>query len=81
MMMCSTAQALSVLLVAAYAVIAPKLCAQKSIYTDYPQKKGKVQELQWDALPRWATFDSKLRGRIEGQTAYNLIPAMAACMN
>jgi hypothetical protein len=71
-MKCSIPQALSVLLVAASAVIAPKVSAQKSIYADYPQKKGKVQELQWDALPRWATFDFELRGRTEGQTAYNL---------
>jgi hypothetical protein len=71
-MKCSIAQALSVLLVAASAVIAPKLCAQKSIYADYPQKKGKLQELQWDALPSWATIDFELRGRTEGQTAYNL---------
>ena len=63
MMKCSVAQALPALLVAASAVITPKLCAQKSIYADYPQKKGKVQELQWDALPSWATFDFELRSR------------------
>jgi hypothetical protein len=72
MMKSSIAQALSILLVAASIVIAPKLSAQKSIYADYPQKKGKVQELQWDELPSWATVDFELRGRTEGQTAYSL---------
>ncbi|SEF67057.1 Alginate export [Bryocella elongata] len=45
--------------------------AQKSIYIDYPQKKGKTQGLEWTALPSWITLDMELRQRTEGQTAFS----------
>lgn len=42
-------------------------------YIEYPQIQGKVQPLEWSAVPRWATFDMQLRGRTEGQSSYNYI--------
>ena len=45
--------------------------AQQTLYTDYPQKRGGTQPLQWDALPAWLTIGMELRGRTEGQTSYN----------
>jgi hypothetical protein len=44
---------------------------QENIYADYPQKRGKVQPLQWKDLPSWITLNMELRGRTEGQTSYN----------
>ncbi|HEY0162615.1 MAG TPA: alginate export family protein [Edaphobacter sp.] len=43
----------------------------QTIYSDYPQKKGKVQPLVWRPLPNWITLDFELRGRTEGQTSFN----------
>ena len=40
-------------------------------YADYPQKRGSVQPLQWEALPSWMTIGMELRGRTEGQTSFN----------
>jgi hypothetical protein len=45
--------------------------AQQTIYSDYPQKRGKVEPLQWDELPSWMTLSMELRGRTEGQTSLN----------
>jgi hypothetical protein len=45
--------------------------AQATIYADYPQKRGKVEPLQWSDLPSWMTLSMELRGRTEGQTSYN----------
>lgn len=45
--------------------------AQTATYADYPQKRGLVQPLQWEALPSWMTIGMELRGRTEGQTSYN----------
>ncbi len=42
-------------------------------YIDYPQLQGKVQPLQLDAVPKWATFDMEVRGRTENQTSDNYI--------
>ncbi|MGO4213346.1 hypothetical protein AB4043_21325, partial [Terriglobus sp. YAF25] len=41
------------------------------VYADYPQKKGKVQPIKVDPLPRWLSFDMEVRDRGEFQTAYN----------
>ncbi|WP_232298951.1 alginate export family protein [Granulicella tundricola] len=41
------------------------------LYADYPQKRGKVQPLQFETLPSWATLNMELRGRTEGQTSIN----------
>lgn len=41
------------------------------VYADYPQKKGKVQPLQWTFLPRWLSFDMELRDRGEYQSDFN----------
>lgn len=46
-------------------------CAQQVVYADYPQKRGKVEPLQWNALPSWMTMSMELRGRTEGQTSFN----------
>jgi hypothetical protein len=48
----------------------PPLVPQ-TIYADYPQKRGKVEPLQWDDLPSWMTLSVELRGRTEGQTSFN----------
>jgi Alginate export len=40
-------------------------------YIDYPLTQGKVQPLQWDGVPKWATLDMQLRGRSESQTSIN----------
>jgi len=45
--------------------------AQQTLYADYPQKRGKVEPLQWNELPSWATLSMELRGRTEGQTSFN----------
>jgi hypothetical protein len=45
--------------------------AQQTVYADYPQKRGKVEPLQWDDLPSWMTLSFELRGRTEGQTSFN----------
>ena len=45
--------------------------AQTATYADYPQKRGMVQPLQWEALPSWMTIGMELRGRTEGQTSYS----------
>jgi len=50
---------------------APSLHAQKGIYVDYPQKKGKTQGLELNPLPSWVTLDMELRARTEGQTAFS----------
>ena len=45
--------------------------AQQTLYADYPQKRGKVEPLQWNELPSWMTLSMELRGRTEGQTSFN----------
>ena len=45
--------------------------AQQTLYADYPQKRGKVEPLQWNDLPSWMTLSMELRGRTEGQTSFN----------
>lgn len=50
---------------------AAALSAQSTIYADYPQKRGKVQPLEWQAIPDWMTIAFELRGRTEGQTSFN----------
>ena len=45
--------------------------AQTATYADYPQRRGLVQPLQWEALPSWMTIGMELRGRTEGQTSYS----------
>ncbi len=51
--------------------------AQKSaatstvVYADYPQKKGKVQAIQWSFLPAWLSFDMEVRDRGEYQNAFS----------
>ena len=42
-------------------------------YIDYPELQGKVQPLQWDGVPKWATWDMQLRGRTENQSADNYL--------
>jgi hypothetical protein len=42
-------------------------------YIDYPLLQGKVQPLQWNGVPKWATLDMQLRGRSESQTSINYI--------
>jgi hypothetical protein len=42
-------------------------------YIDYPGTVGKVQSLPWNGVPKWATLDVQLRGRLEGQSSYNYI--------
>lgn len=55
------------------AVCAGQARAQKAIFADYPQKRGKLQPLQWNELPSWLTINGELRGRTEGQTSFSLV--------
>jgi hypothetical protein len=34
---------------------------------------GKVQPFELEGVPKWATLDVQLRGRLEGQTSYNYV--------
>ena len=54
-------------------VLAGQARAQKAIYADYPQKRGRLQPLQWNELPSWLTINGELRGRTEGQTSFGLV--------
>ena len=38
-------------------------------YLEYPQNAGKVQPLEWHALPKWISLDMDLRERTENQTS------------
>jgi Alginate export len=38
-------------------------------YIEYPQIQGKVQPLKMSVVPKWATLDFQLRGRLEEQTS------------
>ena len=49
----------------------PQSTSNETLYTDYPQRRGKNQPLEWNALPGWLTINSELRGRWEGQTSLN----------
>ena len=60
-------------MLAFFAALAGQARAQKAIYADYPQKRGKVQPLQWNELPSWLTLNGELRGRTEGQTSFGLV--------
>jgi hypothetical protein len=40
-----------------------------SQYIEYPQMQGKVQALKLSGVPKWATIDFQLRGRLEEQTS------------
>jgi len=42
-------------------------------YIEYPQLQGKVQPLEWEGVPKWATIDFQLRGRLEDQTSDDYI--------
>jgi hypothetical protein len=42
-------------------------------YIEYPGTVGKVQPLQWDSVPKWATIDFQLRGRTENQTSIDYL--------
>ncbi len=45
--------------------------AQKEVYADYPKATGDVQDYILSGLPRWLIFQFQLRGRTEGQTAFD----------
>lgn len=49
--------------------VTPQSTSNQTLYTDYPFDRGKLQPLQWQALPPWLTINSELRGRLEGQTS------------
>jgi hypothetical protein len=53
----------------------PQAQGQESVvqYIEYPQLQGKVQPLEWSGVPKWATIDFQLRGRLEDQTSDNYI--------
>jgi hypothetical protein len=60
-------------LAAAFLAAAVPAKAQESAvhYIEYPGTLGKVQALEWSGVPKWATLDVQLRGRLEGQSSYN----------
>jgi hypothetical protein len=45
--------------------------AQTPQYIEYPLLAGTTHEYHWSSLPSWLKFDSEIRGRLDGQTAYN----------
>lgn len=49
----------------------PQSTSTQTLYADYPQRRGGLQPLEWQALPAWLTINSELRGRWEGQTSLN----------
>lgn len=57
-------------------MLLPEAWAQPSTvrYIEYPGTVGKVQPLQWSAVPKWATIDFQVRGRTENQTSLNYLP-------
>jgi hypothetical protein len=57
------------------AFLASRASAQESAihYIEYPEIQGKVQRLELGAVPKWATFDSQLRGRFESQSSDSYI--------
>ena len=61
----------SILLAAIVACTTIHVVAQQTVYADYPQKRGKVEPLQWNELPSWMSLSFELRGRTEGQTSFN----------
>jgi Alginate export len=72
----ATGQAVWLFLALAVGMISlPQASAQESAvrYIDYPQLQGKVQPLEWSGVPKWATIDFQLRGRLEDQTSDNYI--------
>ena len=58
-------------LLAAAALCSSAADAQKVDYADYPQRRGIVQPLEWEAVPSWATLSFELRSRVEGQTSFS----------
>ena len=44
-----------------------------STYIDYPQPQAKVQPFDLRAVPKWATLDIELRGRLEFQSSDNYV--------
>ena len=64
---------LGFVLAAAFLAAAVPVKAQESAvhYIEYPGTLGKVQALEWSGVPKWATLDVQLRGRLEGQSSYS----------
>jgi hypothetical protein len=56
-----------------WAAVPAKAQESATRYIDYPQLQGKVQQLEWSGVPKWATIDFQLRGRLEDQTSDNFI--------
>ena len=50
---------------------APQSTSNTGLYADYPLRRGKLQPLEWNALPAWITLNAELRGRFEGQTSFS----------
>jgi Alginate export len=63
----------ALLLMLAMGAVAASAQESEFHYVTYPGTVGKQQPLVWSGIPKWATFDVQLRGRLEGQTAYNFI--------
>ena len=42
-------------------------------YIEYPGILGQVQPLVWSGVPKWATFDVELRGRLEAQSSLDYV--------
>lgn len=65
---------LGFVLAAVFLVVVPTKAQETAVhYIEYPGTLGKVQALDWNGVPKWATLDVQLRGRLEGQSSYNYI--------
>jgi Alginate export len=48
--------------------------AQTQPYAEYPQTRGKVEQLKQEYLPSWLSLDGQIRLRTEDFTSYQYIP-------
>jgi Alginate export len=71
----SCVAAIATAMVLSFLSSSPQAQGQESAvqYIEYPQLQGKVQPLEWSGVPKWATIDFQLRGRLEDQTSDNYI--------
>jgi len=61
------------LLVLSIGAVAARAQDTEVHYIEYPGTLGKVQPLVWSGVPKWATFDVQLRGRLEGQSSLDYV--------
>ncbi|QNI33395.1 alginate export family protein [Alloacidobacterium dinghuense] len=48
--------------------------AQAQVFADYPQTRGRIEQLKQEDFPSWLSLDMQIRLRTEDQTSYQYIP-------